>query len=239
MIVREQGAALLLVTQPDHAALAGQIMAAWQSGAFVRPEWREAALAATREHDNGWTEVDAHPTISPASGRPFDFINIPAPVKRSIWPRAVVRLAPARPDVAALVAQHALALFDGFREQDEWREFLTRMEQARDQHLAAIGLRPFGSRQEFLRAYRVIFMGDLLSLIFCCGWTRPFAEAGYHLALRDERLTVSPDPFGGAEVPLSIQSRAIPVRRYGSDDELRDAVASAEIFDLKGTLSGC
>lgn len=238
MIVREQGASLLLVRQPDHAALAEQVMAAWQPGDVMRPEWRETALLATREHDNGWKEVDARPTLSPASGRPFDFINLPAPVKRSIWPRAVARLAPARRDVAALVAQHALTLFDGFREQDEWQNFLSQMEQARDEHLAAGGLRAFGSRDEFLRAYQVVFMGDLLSLIFCCGWTRPFDKAGYHLELRDERLTVSPDPFGGTEVPLSIRSRAIPVRRYSSDDELRDAIATAEIFEIHGTLSG-
>ena len=238
MIVREAGASLLLIRQTDHAALSERIMAAWKPGDLVPAGIRETVLLATREHDNGWIEVDAEPKRLRGTGRPFDFVNAPAAVKRGIWPRAVARLGATRPDAAALVAQHAITLFDGFREQDEWREFLTGLEQARNELLDRGARHVFGSMDAFLDAYRVVFLGDLLSLIFCCGWTRPFEEAGYRITLRDDRLTIAPDPFGGVEVALSITARAIPVRRYGSDHELQETVAAGELFELAGTAVG-
>ena len=33
---------------------------------------RGELLFAAREHDNGWTEVDAYPTVDPDTGRPYD-----------------------------------------------------------------------------------------------------------------------------------------------------------------------
>jgi hypothetical protein len=105
MIVRESGESLLLITQPDHARLARQIMDHWVLDGLPDSPRRASVLAAVEQHDNGWRELDAAPTLG-ASGRVDDFISIPADMRRGVWQRGVARLA-ADAWTAALVAEHA------------------------------------------------------------------------------------------------------------------------------------
>ena len=49
-----------------------------------------------------------------------------------------------------------------------------------------------------LRAdYRFVFLGDLISLVFCCEWSDVFRYEGYTIARRGSTLQVAPDPFAG------------------------------------------
>src|SRR5215203_3779305 len=59
MIIRPHGSTQLLVTQPDHAALAGRIMERWAADDFPASPRRPEILRAIAEHDNGWLDVDA------------------------------------------------------------------------------------------------------------------------------------------------------------------------------------
>ena len=54
---------------------------------------RDAILHAIAEHDNGWAEGDAAPSVNPATGQIFDFISAPIAVRQGVWPRGVARLA--------------------------------------------------------------------------------------------------------------------------------------------------
>ena len=58
MIVRTGPDHLLLITQPDHAALSAAIMGRWRRDGLPAHPRREWLLLATREHDAGWAEVD-------------------------------------------------------------------------------------------------------------------------------------------------------------------------------------
>ena len=51
MIVRDDGRELLLITQPDHAALSGELISAWQADDFTAWATRSTVLLATDEHD--------------------------------------------------------------------------------------------------------------------------------------------------------------------------------------------
>ena len=51
-------------------------------------------------------------------------------------------------------------------------------------------------------------------------------------------LEVTPDPFGGAVVPLDVPAWRIPARRYASDADLRDTVARAPTVRLTGVAAG-
>src|SRR5215210_4969894 len=130
MIVRYTEDAVQLITQPDHAALAGRIMEHC-ADVVVSPRC-EAILHAIAEHDNGWQEPDSMPAIDPATGRAIDFVNAAAQVRQSVWPRGVARLH-RDPWAAALVAQHAVAVYDRFRPEAEWAGFFARMEASRDE----------------------------------------------------------------------------------------------------------
>src|SRR3954465_10111384 len=54
MIVVPAESSFLLVTQPDHAHLAGEILSLWRAGGLPDNPRRDDLLFAAREHDNGW-----------------------------------------------------------------------------------------------------------------------------------------------------------------------------------------
>ena len=75
--------------------------------------------------------------------------------------------------------------------------------------------------------YRFVRMADILSLIFCKGWRQPFDHDGRHISVDANVLTVTPEPFGGARIPLRLAARRIPRRAYASDEDLRSTIAAA------------
>ena len=121
MIVRDEGSSLLLITQPDHGRLAHDIVAAMRTEAVLHGSGRDTILLATREHDNGWLEVDAAPTVDPDTGRPYDFIAGPTRVKHELWPRGIARVAKMNPRAGALVAQHAITVYNYRAAEPGWQ----------------------------------------------------------------------------------------------------------------------
>ena len=61
-----------LVTHPDHAHLAGDFATAWGNDRFVPPEPRSHVLRGIYEHDEGWRDRDAAPSIT-REGKPAAF----------------------------------------------------------------------------------------------------------------------------------------------------------------------
>lgn len=231
MIVRARQDVLQLITQPDHARLARRIME--RCVPLTANPRRDAILHAIEGHDNGWAEEDAAPTVNPTSGDVADFVHAPLGVRHRVWPRAVARLA-SDPWAAALVAQHALTIYERFREDAEWTAFFAGMEKARDAWLRASGL-PLA---ELLSDYAFVRLADLLSLTFCTGWTDEQGFADWTVQLSGTRVVVTPDAFGAAAVPIEIVAKEIPNRPFGSDEELRAAVRAAPAAALRGEVMG-
>jgi hypothetical protein len=166
VIVRSASQHLLLITQPDHAVLAETIMVSWMREGFADAGERRAILLATREHDNGWEDDDAAPIVDEATGGILDFIHAPEALRQRVWPRGVDALRH-EPYAAALVAQHALAIYDRYRGQPAWQPFFDRMHTARREMLGATA----HSLEDLQRDYFIVRMGDLASLTFSNGWT--------------------------------------------------------------------
>jgi hypothetical protein len=220
MIVRSSQTSPLLITQPDHAALAARIMQHWSADGLPASPRRREILLAIAEHDNGWREVDASPILDPSTGQVLDFVHIPNDVKRGIWPRGVARLADA-PYAAALVAQHALHVYRRYRAEPDWASFFEEMAVARDRHLAR---ETTATLDDLLRDYLFLRIGDLMSLTFCNAWTEPDADGwAYRVRLDGSRLLVSPDPFAGRSIPIEITARTLD---------------SAETVIVRGIVSG-
>jgi hypothetical protein len=231
VIVRRVGAGVELITQPDHAQLARTIM-----GHCVplrsRPR-RDAILHAIAEHDNGWAEEDAAPTVNSAMGSVADFITVALSVRHAVWPRGVARLSD-DPWAAALVAQHALTVYDRFRGDSAWQSFFVRMEEARDASLRASG-RPY---DDLAADYPFLRLGDLISLAFCTGSTDAQTFGEWTVRLFGTRVAVTPDPFGGATIPVAISARVVHQQLFGSDAELHDALRHASSTILRGEVAG-
>ena len=232
MIVRPVGEALQLVTQPDHAHLSRHIVE--HCAALRDRPRRELILLATGEHDNGWIEEDAAPSVHAENGAVVDFVSAPLAVRHRVWPRATARLA-AEPWAAALVAQHAITVYDRFRAEPAWAAFFALMEQARDAMLAESGL----SYAELANDYVFVRLGDLISLLFCTGGAFDVHRFGdWSVHWLDTRVVVTPDPFDGRVIPIRIDAKMIPGRRYRSDDDLRDEWQRATTTTLSGEVAG-
>jgi hypothetical protein len=231
MIVRQAGADVQLITQPDHAQLAARIIE--HAIALASHPRRDAILLAVAEHDNGWAEEDAAPTLNPQTGQLADFINAPAAVRQRVWPRAVQRLAQ-HPWTAALVAEHAVVVYDRFRSEDGWKPFFTGMEAARDEMQRASGL----TVQELVADYQFVRLADLISLLFCMGIPHPQRFADWTVRLKGDHVVIAPDLFDTGAISIDIQARVIPNQSFRFESELRAAVAAAEPVTLTGTVSG-
>jgi hypothetical protein len=237
MIVRDEGSTFLLITQPDHARVAADLVAALHTEPALRTAGRDTILLATREHDNGWAEVDAEPTIEP-TGRPRDFMTGPAAVRREMWTRGVTRVARIDPHAGALVAQHALTVY-AYRQGDpEWKPFFASIFTLRDELLQHLGLATGPSREAFDLEYRCVFLGDALSLQWCNAWPGPEDPLGYQASMAGDALIVSPDPFAGATVPIRVLGRRIPARRYRDDADLRETLGAAVPVVVTGSARG-
>jgi hypothetical protein len=231
VIIRPAGERLHFITQPDHAHLSRRVMEA--CSALADNPRRPVILRAIGEHDNGWAEVDAAPIVDPATGEPSDFVTAPAPVRQAVWPRGVGRLS-SEPWAAALVAQHAITVYDRYRPDPAWTTFFGRMEALRDAMVRASG----GRSDDLSQDYEYVRLGDLLSLAFCTGWSEELRFAEWSVVGSGTRISVSPDPFDGAVVPMQVSARDLPRGPYAGDSELRAEFARADAVVLHGTVAG-
>jgi hypothetical protein len=230
MIVRSYKDRLQLITQPSHALLAWRIME--RCVPLATHPRRDVILYAIQEHDNGWSEEDAAPSVNASTGEVVDFVNAPADVRQRVWTRGVARLADT-PWAAALVAQHAIVIYDRFQGDAAWTPFFDAMRNARDSMIRAAGR----AAEELPGDYEFLRLADLTSLAFCTGWTGEQRFGGWVVRLSGTRV-LTPDVFGGAEISIEIAAKEIENRRFRADDELRNALRLATSRTLTGTVVG-
>jgi Protein of unknown function (DUF3891) len=204
----------------------------WRADGFPNSPRRDTILTAVAEHDNGWIEPDAAPIVDEAGGTLLDFIHAPVAVRQGVWPRGVDRLS-ATPYQAALVAEHAIQIFDRFHTDPAWQPFFADMRRRRDAYLE----RAKESPDTLAHDYFFLRMGDLVSLAFCNGWTAEQRLGRYRLRLDDARVTIVPDPFDGRDIALEVRARRLRDRRY-TTEIARRAFAGATDELVAGTVGG-
>src|SRR5688500_8207027 len=231
LLPRPAGDLLRLVTQPDHAHLAGEALSLFRLPELTGHPRREALLRAVRLHDNGWRELDAAPPVDPASGLPYGFIELPSAQRLEAWERGTARYAGSDPYAALLAVEHALVLHADRRDREGWRELLPRLDERRAELLATCGL----AEQELVADYRWLDLADSLSLAACAGWLKPTQRRGFTLAPEAPEqastglvaeVRLAPFPLAGATT-LGVPCRFLPARRYRGDADLGAALAAA------------
>ncbi len=235
MIVVDEGDSLLLVTQPDHARLAGELVALWREDGLPDHPRRSDLIFAVREHDNGWREADAAPTSDPAAGGvPYDFRSLPDGGRREIWSRGTRRFAADRPYAALLVTLHALALFRDREGDPDWEGPLAAWRERRDE----LAERSGADLEEAARDYRFLELADAASLAVCTRGERTFerkwpdgARRGRFEAASDS-LFLAPFPLAGATT-FRVPCRHIPKRLYRGDADLGGELAAARWGELR------
>ena len=222
MIVVEERAELLLITQPDHARLAAQLLSLWHRPELREHPRRDLLIGAVREHDNGWLEADAAPRIDRSTGRPHDFRSLPGEPRRELWRRGVERFSNESPYIALLAAAHAIELHRGRGDDPEWAAFLARLGERRGELLETVEL----DTAELAADYRWLELADALSLAVCCRTTTPVVRGGLTARPNDGELEIEPFPLAGATT-FEIPCRRIADRRYAGEADLARALGSA------------
>jgi hypothetical protein len=229
VIVRPASAGIHLITQPDHAHLAREVME--HCVALRGNPRRDTILYAIDEHDAGWAPEDAAPTVN-ESGQVVDFVTAALAVRHRVWPTAVAQLA-GEPWAAALVAQHAITVYDRYRADPAWDSFFERMQTERDAMLRASGM----PLEDLLTDYVFVRLGDLISLAFCTTTMGEQRFREWTVVLQGSRVLVHPDLFGGAEIPMQIAARALSRTRFDSEADLREALHVAPTPTLSGEVA--
>lgn len=108
MIVTEAADRYRFVTQPDHAALSGQLAARWDGETFARPDPWYALCIAAEHHDQGWQTYDMAPHVG--DDGVIDFINVPAESWTEFYGDGVTAVAAIDRYAGLLTSMHAAGL---------------------------------------------------------------------------------------------------------------------------------
>lgn len=253
MIVRPLPDGLLLIRQPDHAALAGALARAW-GGAFPALRPREPVELATRGHDDGWTEIDRAPVLDPRAGTPHTYRSLATADALDVAERSVARVGAADPYAGWLVSRH-FASFHMGSDVPEARAWVT----AQVGHRAELLSRAWPRvGREALHPHvlegnlDVLQLVDALSLALCEDW--PAWESREISAVYGEdttvfryrrmesdheavRGTVSPWPFAATEVGVAVPARMLPAGPWDDGAALVGAWERAEPRPLEVALA--
>lgn len=208
-----------LVSQPDHAAVAGQLAAA--IGAKWMPELSGDAIKAIAVHDEGWAASDR--AALRQRSRPHSFIEVPPAEFVRAWTGSIEHAARVAPLAGIMVSRHFCRLLRGRAEspsetqpdQALMQGFL-QSESERQQRLS-VGLR----EAEIEALVDVLQLCDVLSLYLCCGATEeiefPQSFGGRKIRLRctgADAFVLNPSPF---PFPVSI---SVPAQHWPNGDRL-------------------
>jgi len=246
VIVAVEDGAYRVVTQPDHAHLAGEILSLWRADGMPANPRRGDIIFAGREHDNGWREADAAPRAG-GDGRPVDFLAMPREQRIEIWERGTSRFLEQRPYAALLIVRHARALHRDRRRDPGWREQLLRLA-SRERRLRR---EQRAGARALAADYRLLGSADAISLAACAGGTGPLALPGPAPGASGRRMSTAAVPLRGrveggtvrlAPLPLAgattfrVPCRRIPLRPYRGDADLGGELAAARWEELRVRL---
>jgi len=227
----------LVIGQPAHAWVSGQLARAWGNDAFPPPSPREAFCLAAEQHDVGWADADRAPLLDD-DGRPRSFLAYPRAEHVAIWRGAAPRLLAQSRYAALLVSLHGTSLYEridpGAYPDDvaaAIRAYLDG-ERALQASLSA-GLDP----GEVDRNRRLLLALDRFSLALCHGRAATLDELVVPIAIApaDEGWTVAPWPFAAGRVVVGCEARRLP-GTFADVEAARAALAAAPWVPLRWEL---
>ena len=176
MIVRNQSdGSVVMITQNDHAKLAGLFAAHWGNRTFERPRPYTSMMRAAQYHDGGWLRYETNPYLDPATGKSPSYQQVPNDTAQlAAYQWAIDMLTDVDSYTGLLVSKHRTGLWQSRygaitqpppgpprKLSGEIEDFIARNE-AR-QHVITAGL----DRHEVAVNYNLLQVWDLLSLYIC------------------------------------------------------------------------
>jgi hypothetical protein len=225
----------LLVTQPDHAALAGALAARFAASGFTSID---ANIARSIEvHDSGWAvfQPEANPQVAPQvgpQGKPISFLEVePADFLRA-WTESINHAEAVCAAGGYIVSSHFCLLgewrlnggTDSVENAQSLNAFL-QVEAARRERLQRL---TEYSSDELRELLSVLQFCDLLSLYLCCGATdavefpQQFEAGKVRLRRENQAVLLEPSPFGrmNAGASLGVRTQRFAAGKIQASTEL-------------------
>lgn len=261
MIRRAYHGGWVLISQRDHAALSGALMARWGNESFAPPSPYAEVVLGIAEHDAGWDAWDATPEIHAETGYPLQFTELTSEAYIPIWRRGVEHHREASPYAALLIALHTehlarrrLEKVLGHAADEEaaaLTAFIAETEKLRQELTDAVTARSETTSErlegEIKTNFRLLQIGDLISLELC-GSSGPFsvervparvmgrvASVTFEPASEDV-LVAHPYPFSEPDVRVSVSGWILRKKVFSSSAELRDSLREADPINLRFRL---
>ncbi len=258
MLHRDDPDGLIVIAQPAHAWVSGQLARAWGNATVgVVTPWEAVCLGA-EQHDVGWVAWEAAPTLNSATGRPHTFMEMPLAHHLTLWSSAAERALTQGRYAALLVSLHGTGLYErrdlardtpadavavcAFLEHERaWQAALLATLRA-DPVWAAAAAPAVVARNQ-----RLVAVWDQMSLWLCMGLraTRtvqgvPATAEPLPLTLTpvdgdSARVRVAPWPFDPPAVTLTVEGRRL-VGRFADEPALRTALARAPWVTIETRL---
>lgn len=225
MLHREDEDGLILIGQPAHAWVSGQLARAWGNARFgsFRP-WEEVCLAA-EQHDIGMAAWDAAPELNEATGRPYSFRELPRSTHLSLWSSAATLVSPQSRYAALLVSLHGTGLYEESESRHDdpvVRDFLAREHAFQAELLESLqsdsGYAADSSAKVVARNRRLVARFDGISLALCHALRFEHAHEGVPTADGEATLTATPVDAAANEYvidPWPFRTETVTLRYEG------------------------
>ncbi len=256
MLIQTDGKQALVISQPAHAAISGQIARAWGNERFGAIEPFDAVCLGALLHDIGWVDWEQNPTLNPETGLPHSFLQLSTRFHLGIWDRAARQALTFGSYPALLTSMHFTGLYERFhdysRDSDDdardARALVARELAFQDATIARLRADPSmqaHASDDILRRNReLVAAWDGMSLAICHGVTEARVFRGVPAATGDIDLTfapveggvsVDPWPFGVDRLTVRADGRILR-GRYEDNDAMLRALADAEWITLETRL---
>jgi hypothetical protein len=256
MLIRKVDNEVMVITQPAHAAVSGQLARAWGNEMVGSVEPFDAVVLGALLHDIGWVDWEQAPTLHPDTGLPHSFLQLGTRVHLGIWDTAARRALAFGRYPALLTSMHFTGLYERFHDysrdtEDEARDaraLVAREQEFQRELIDALRADPLmaehATEAAIDRNRRLVALWDGMSLAICHGLADERTFRGVPATGGDIDIVMRPDASGLIVVPWPFAAETVTVRFEGRtltgtfDDEqaMREALTAARWTTVETTL---
>lgn len=249
MLHRKDPEGLIVISQPAHSWISGQLARVWGGGEFEQPS--EDLCLAAELHDVGFLDWERSPTFNPETGLPHDFLNMPPDLHLSIWSKGIEHLLRFGSYPALLLSMQFCNIahqnWVSRKKGNIVRQFLADQISFQQTTLAALKndshYAAFLTDSTILRDRQLLTVLDWLSLLLCLGLQEPKTIPEVPSRNATTPITVTPLDAHGKTVRLSPWPLRVPnlqvayegrrfLKTCKSETEMREAFQAAPRLTL-------
>jgi Protein of unknown function (DUF3891) len=244
MIVRyESDGSIVMITQNDHAQLAGLFAAHWGNDRFEKPRPYGSLVRAAMFHDRGWIRYETSPQLNPETGKTPNYREVPNDrMQLEAFEWAGDWLSAIDPYAGLMITKHRSGLWQGRYGvithppaiqrgtlPPEIQSFIAKSEAK--QKIAADKL----DAKEIAINYNLLQVWDMMSLYICStellkpDWIEPVPiaysdAAGVAMTLtpsQSNTIVLDPYPFDQPSLTTNVIFRRLPQTKFRGSVELQ------------------